>query len=296
MVLAASGCKAVGNQIRSNTQSGVHITGGGEGVQFIGNSVEFNGQHGLLLDNANCTIDANFFTGNSVTTVNTYDEINVAHGTFNAAGNFITGNVIDCASQSRYGINLAHSGDTATVLTANRIIAAATAPTNTLADTIILASGNFNIGPAFLCAPHVYAPVGQTTKSVSTTTMAAFDSTNVQTGNFIAPPSGIVMVSLRCALGSVLGIFAAFGLAAHGTVTPMVCNSHLFQVWTGDIMPLAIDFYVSGLTPGSTYNFDLLGCVSASSAAIYAFGESSTTPTLAAGGLGAPVVLTVLGQ
>jgi parallel beta-helix repeat protein len=143
LVLSASGCKAVGNQVRANTGIGVKVTGGSEGHQVIGNTISSNTTHGILLDNANCTITGNFLTNNSSGSANTSDEIQVAHGSFNASGNVITGNVIDGASQSRYGINLAHAGDTLAVLAANRITGMATAQINSLVtDTVLLNPGN----------------------------------------------------------------------------------------------------------------------------------------------------------
>ena len=151
LVMSASGCKAVGNQVRSNTGGGVHVTNGSEGHELVANTISENGLHGILLDDANCTITGNFLTGNSQTTVNTSDEINIAHGTFSAAGNLIVGNVIDCASQSRYGINFSIASDTAGVAEANRIIGAATAATNTAAtDTTFIATtgaGVTTVGP-----------------------------------------------------------------------------------------------------------------------------------------------------
>jgi hypothetical protein len=143
LVMSASGCKAVGNQIRSNTGIGVKVTGGSEGHQVIGNTISSNTAHGLLIDDGNCTITGNFFNNNSAGSANTSDEINVAHGTFNASGNVIVGNVIDGAGQSRYGINLAHAGDTSAVLAANRITGEATAQIASLVtDTVLLNAGN----------------------------------------------------------------------------------------------------------------------------------------------------------
>jgi parallel beta-helix repeat protein len=143
LVLSGSGCKAIGNQVRSNTGSGIHVTGGSEGHQVIGNTISSSSQHGILLDDANCTITGNFLNGNGQATLNTWDEINITRGTFNASGNQVAGNVIDGASQSRYGINLAHSGDTSIVLAANRITGEATAPIASLVtDTVTLNPGN----------------------------------------------------------------------------------------------------------------------------------------------------------
>lgn len=143
LVLSASGCKAAGNQIRSNTGNGVHVTGGSEGHELTGNTISSSTLNGILLDDANCTITANFLNNNSAASSNTSDEINVTRGTFNATGTVIVGNVIDGASQSRYGINLAHSGDTSAVLAGNRITGEVTAPIASLVtDTALLNSGN----------------------------------------------------------------------------------------------------------------------------------------------------------
>jgi hypothetical protein len=151
LILSGSGQKAIGNKIGNNHGTGVYITGGNEGVELIGNTVSFNATHGLLLDDANCTVDGNFFLSNSYAatggTTGAADEINVAHGTYSAAGNYLTGNVLDCASSSRYGINLATASDTGCVLTANRIINPVTAPTNIVpTDTIVIAPGSLALG------------------------------------------------------------------------------------------------------------------------------------------------------
>jgi hypothetical protein len=142
LILSASGCKAVGNQIIDNTGSGVHATGGAEGIEVIGNTIGANGVHGLLLDDANCAVTGNFFLNNSRTTPNTADDVNITTGTFTAQGNMITGNVMDGANTSRYGINVAVLGDHGCVSIGNRIINEATAAINNVAaDTTIMMPG-----------------------------------------------------------------------------------------------------------------------------------------------------------
>ncbi len=152
-------------------------------------------------------------------------------------------------------------------------------------------------GTVFLCAPSVYAPGTQTAKSASSTTMAAFYSTSINTGSFTAPASGNVIVRAAFAGNGTLSAYAAFGLAAHGTVSPLVGNEIVVELSTSDTTWWALAFYVSGLTPGTSYNFDLLGCTTSSdSFTITAWGQASTTPTLSGGGApGAPVVMTVEG-
>lgn len=147
----------------------------------------------------------------------------------------------------------------------------------------------------YLCAPSVYAPSGQTIKGITSTTMAAMFSASINTGNFIAPPSGNVVIEASFMAASASGTFAAFGLAAHGTVTPIIGNENVFEFFTSDVIPLTLRFYVSGLTPGNTYNFDLLGATNTGALNIYANNQASTTPTLSGLGVGAPVVMTVQG-
>ena len=145
----------------------------------------------------------------------------------------------------------------------------------------------------YLCPPSWYAPGSQTIKGVSSTTMAAVFSTSINTGSFTAPPSGNVVVEASFMSASGSGTFVAFGLAAHGGVTPIIGNEIVFEFFTSDVIPLALTFYVSGLTPGSSYNFDLLAAASTGAVNVYAFNQSSTTPTLSGSGVGAPVVMTV---
>lgn len=147
-----------------------------------------------------------------------------------------------------------------------------------------------------LAVPSVYAPAGQTIKGVSAATMAAVFSTSINTGSFVAPASGAVLVTVNCMAGSASGTFVAFGLAAHNTVTPIIGQEQVFEFSTSDIVPLTLQFYVSGLTPGTTYNFDLLAAASTGAINVYANNQNSTTPTLSGLGVGGPCVITTIAQ
>jgi hypothetical protein len=143
-----------------------------------------------------------------------------------------------------------------------------------------------------LCAPSVYAPGSQTLKSVNSTTLAAFASGTICTGAFTAPASGSVLVTASFQiLAATSGHNIMLALAASGTVTPVIGNAATLQAQVAAVLQsVCVQFYVTGLTPGSTYNFDLLGAVtSGDTASIYAFGPTSTS----LGSKGAPVVMTV---
>jgi hypothetical protein len=146
----------------------------------------------------------------------------------------------------------------------------------------------------FLCTPSSYAPGSQTVLTVTGTTMAAFSSANVNTGSFTAPPSGSVLVSVSFVGDvSIGGTAFNLGLAAHGTVTPILSNVITFEdgaTATGRLYDA--QFLVTGLTPGASYDLDLIGAcgTAADSVNILAIGQKSTTGAAA---YGAPVLMTV---
>ena len=150
-------------------------------------------------------------------------------------------------------------------------------------------------GGTYLCTPVSYAPATQTVLTVSSTTMAAFDSTHVNTGSFTAPPSGSVMVTASFTMVQSASAGGAFGLAAHGTVTPIVANEWIFRDSAVTIpRPYTINFLVTGLTAGTAYNFDLVGAMtSGDTMSLYALGVNGTSPTMNLGGSGSPVTMTV---
>jgi hypothetical protein len=144
----------------------------------------------------------------------------------------------------------------------------------------------------YLTTPSVYAPGTLTPLTVSSATLAPFSSSNVNTGSFTAPASGSVVVTVTCSvtMGSANVVYA-LALAAHGTVTPVVGNVITSETSSGNIkLPHSLQFVVTGLTPSSSYNFDLLGAIASGSLSIQAQGQTSTTPT---GSLGAPVTMIV---
>lgn len=144
----------------------------------------------------------------------------------------------------------------------------------------------------YLCAPSVYAPASETAPNTSSSTMAAVSSSNINTGSFTAPPSGSVVVSAFFAAAiATSGDIAVFGLAAHGTTSPIVANEASFKLPTSPT-PCALSFIVTGLTAGNSYNFDLMYASPAGVAqTVYAFGQAATSPS--ASSVGAPVIMTV---
>jgi len=119
---------------------------------------------------------------------------------------------------------------------------------------------------------------------------------SVSTGSFTAPASGSVIVTASF-LGQITasGSETAFGLCAHGTITPMVCpNVTIKAAGSASPIPNTIPFLVTSLTPGTSYNFDLMfSTASGSTYTIYAIGSTSTSPGFATSNLGGPVIMTV---
>jgi len=147
----------------------------------------------------------------------------------------------------------------------------------------------------FLCAPTQYAPAMLDTLSVSSLTFAAFSSSNVNTGSFTAPASGNVLVTASFVTVQATGTAAvAFALAAHGTVSPLVGNAiQGSPANTSANQPTVIRFLVTGLTPGNSYNLDLLGATGNVSDALEILALQMTATTITSGNRGGPVVMTV---
>jgi hypothetical protein len=152
-------------------------------------------------------------------------------------------------------------------------------------------------GPgALLCPVAQYAPGTQTILTTASATMAPVSSGNASTGSFTAPASGNVLVSVTAVIQvSASGDQFSFGLAAHGTLTPMIGSNLTFKApVTTQPSPYTMVFPVSGLTPGQSYNFDLMFCVnSAGTLSVYAYSQAATSPNLGNTGTGGPIVMTV---
>ena len=156
---------------------------------------------------------------------------------------------------------------------------AASGPTTAVV-TYTGVSGNTLTGCAYVS--------GSPSGTVSTGGAVTLTSAVASTGSFTAPASGKVMATIAMVADNNSGS-SYFGLAAHGTVTPMVSN---VWVWadTGAQRPRVLKFLVTGLTPGNSYNFDLLFACSAGTTQVLAFGQSTTTPSSSAG---APLTMEV---
>ena len=134
---------------------------------------------------------------------------------------------------------------------------------------------------------------GSATGTVSTAgNVTLISAPVISTGSFNAPASGDVLVSVSFIGQANSGSFAALALAAHGTLTPIVSNVVEYQDSASTVpRPASAQFLVTGLTAGTSYNFDLLGATTSGNLfTILAFGQSAATPST---NRGAPVLMTV---
>jgi hypothetical protein len=169
-------------------------------------------------------------------------------------------------------INVAASGSTTAVVTYTGI------------------SGNSLTGCAYVS--------GSATGTVATggavdlVSLAPFDSGVICTNEFIAPASGNVLVTLDALMQQSLGgDEVMLALAATGTLTPVIGSSKTFQLAsTTTLDPVMARFYVSGLTFGTSYQFDLMG-VSMAGQTVTIYAQGLTAVTL--GNRGGPVTMTV---
>jgi len=113
----------------------------------------------------------------------------------------------------------------------------------------------------------------------------------VGTGSFTAPASGHVLVTVALTAKASPASVAGLALAATGTVTPIV-GTTVQPGLTTVYQTLMAPFYVTGLTSGNSYNFDVLYAVNSGGTVTASFNNNtSTTVTVTGGG---PAVVTVV--
>lgn len=148
----------------------------------------------------------------------------------------------------------------------------------------------------FLCPPTIYAPPSLTTESTVSATFAAVSSASINTGAFTAPASGSVLVTATFVCNQATAdTIVGFALAAHGTVTPILAD-----VWQPTLANTAVNgvtvvpFVVTGLTPGTSYNLDLLFATASASDQLNITVQGVSATTLGTNKAG-PVIMTVQG-
>ncbi len=129
------------------------------------------------------------------------------------------------------------------------------------------------------------------TGAVSTGGAVTLTGLSINTGQFFAPASGNVLVTVDAMLVPAANVLMSLALAAHGTVTPVLGSAATFELSSAaDLLPVPVQFVVTGLTAGTAYTLDLLSATASSTGSIAAFSTTSTTPT---GTTGSPLIMTV---
>jgi hypothetical protein len=149
----------------------------------------------------------------------------------------------------------------------------------------------------YLCPPTSYAPsnLDQLTPSGTVTTsysaLSSTQVTSVSTGSFTAPPSGSVMVTATLAAQlSMAGQLLGFALLHHNS-SNVAGNTIQVDAQAANSQALyTLQFIVTGLTPGTSHNFDLAAGAPIGTVTVHAFGNTSdSVPNTR----GAPVTITV---
>ena len=133
-----------------------------------------------------------------------------------------------------------------------------------------------------------YGPSARTGKTTTSTSLAAIDTTNM-TVSFTAPASGQVLVRLTAFVVTAAGVSSFWALFTHGTTT-QVGNSMQYASGAGNVT-VTTACLVTGLTPGTTYQWDWAWGVQSGTATIEI---QATTGVPASFALqGAPAVMEV---
>ena len=101
----------------------------------------------------------------------------------------------------------------------------------------------------------------------------------ISTGSFTAPASGSVMVTVNLVANIASSAHYAFCLAAHGTLSPMITYASIWaENTTTEVRIYTMKFLVGSLTPGTSYDFDLMfASPSSVQVIVFAGGVISTT-------------------
>lgn len=118
-----------------------------------------------------------------------------------------------------------------------------------------------------------YNPSTATTHTVSSTTLAAVDSTNL-TVSFTAPSSGNVLVRLNAVAAGGSGYESYWALFTHSTTTQQGLTFGLGTLANATRVTAPIE--VTGLTSGTSYQFDWAYASASSSSYLYLGGTGTT--------------------
>lgn len=253
---------------QSNTQDGFYFTGLGTGTyQLIACSSDGDGTNTGSGGGGYAGIRLSSFAG-----------IVLADG-FNTRVNSAT-------TSPQYGASMTNSN---TLSISNANLAGETSPLFN-GGTVTSFTGPTLPG-GYLRSPSVYAPASLATFTTSSATYAAVASGTISTGAFTAPASGSVSVSASFVCSQATGnTVVGFGLAPHGSLSP------IYQAWQPTIANTsvngitAVPFTFGGLTPGGSYNMDLMYAANGDPLSVTA--QSLTAGTLSASKAG-PVIITV---
>jgi hypothetical protein len=258
-----TGTQAAGNSTKAAPANHVHFS---SGQYLCAPSVYAPGSLTLLA--AGSTTMGTFGPATLITAGSNGGEIS-AIGTWSSP----SGGVLDVASTSGFP-------SSGTLLVATSTTTATITYTGT-------SGGNQFTGCAYVS--------GSATGTVATNGAVTQPSATslISTGSFTAPASGSVVVTVNLVGYLTAAAAGLLGLAAHGTVTPMIGNEFNFTDSAAtQYRILNPVFVVTGLTPGNSYNFDLLGAATGNDFCfIAAQAATSTTPTI--GNHGGPVTMLV---
>lgn len=144
----------------------------------------------------------------------------------------------------------------------------------------------------YLCAPTSYAPGSIGSPTATTTSMAAFSTSLINTGSFVAPASGSVLVTVSWVGSSSASNPIAIGLVNHGGSTVQGNVAQFRESAINTAFMHSTQLLVTGLAAGSSFNFDLAGAIGGG-ATYTILALAQTAPTLVAGTNAGPVIMTV---
>lgn len=152
---------------------------------------------------------------------------------------------------------------------------------------------NSGSSPTFLAPVTSYPSnnAGTITYNITSSTMQAIDSTNLSTGQFVAPSSGNIVV--RCLLAWTISSNLAMFLGLLDAAGSQY-GSSIGMGRTGSPVTSQLTWFINGLKPGLAYTLFLAAAISGSGTGyVYAQGGTGTATPSTLAAPGCPVTITV---
>ena len=285
---------------RSNPAIATVYNSGGSRMMFVGGEDRNTVALCHKIDSSSQTtiqnraVTANTGAAGTVATVSAGALIFRGYSNFNSSGTIsLSGSgVLDFADTAVAAANCTVVGSAGKVVLVRNYVTGSSPVLTSFTGSTLYESDNM---PGQIVHTNQYAPSTPGSLSLtSVSTFTAVSSNLANSGTFTCPSSGNVKISVNLVSYVSAAINYGYNLAAHATTSPLVSNSVILADSSATIPRVhELEFFVTGLTSGNSYCFDLMAVTGTGTLTVVAVGQSGTAPASLTASRGGPVTFTV---